>query len=142
MVAFRGKCSTLFIYLLCCLTFILGTNQQVMCHEDKIAHLQLIECSSSQASPLTSIQQSKIRSISGINDGCPGCFDIHISFLLKRENNSLSNLIFDGGQALFSGKQYYSEHFNLVEVQQEHLALILPREAEILSCIQSTVLLI
>jgi hypothetical protein len=142
MVALRGKCSTLFIYLFCGLTVILGTNQKVMCHENKVAHLQLIECSPLQSSHISSDDLSTSKASSGSDNKCPDCLDVHITFLKTNDNNSSLHAVFDAGLALFSVNQFCSELFNPVAVQQEHLALTLPLETTILACLRTTILLI
>jgi len=142
MVALRGKCSTLFIYLFCGLTVLLGTNQKVMCHENKVAHLQLIECSPLQSSHLSSDDLSTSKASSGTDNNCPDCLDVHISFLKTKDNNSSFHAVFEAGLALFSGNQFYAELFTPVAVQQEHLASTLPHETTILACLRTTVLLI
>ena len=142
MTAVRKRCLNLFVFTLCSLTIVLGTNQQVICHEGDKAHLQLFECSPLQHASLPANQPSTIKANTGSDIDCPDCLDTNLSFLNTRVINFSFHAIFEAGQALFSGNQYYFEPFNLVEVQQQHLTLTLPHEAKILACIRATVLLI
>jgi len=73
---------------------------------------------------------------------CPGCLDIHISFLKTKDNNSSHHAVFNAGLALFSVNQFCCELFNLVVFQQKQLALTLTHEIPILACLRTNVLLI
>ena len=142
MVALRGTCSTYFIYLFCSLTVILGTNQNVLCHETKVAHLQLIECSPLQTKHLSSDDLTILKSNSGMDNDCPGCLDVHISFLKTKNNNSSHHTVFNAGLALFSVNHFCCKLFSLVVFLQEQLAFILTHKIPILACLRTTVLLI
>lgn len=142
MVALRGTCSTYFIYLLCSLTVILGTNQNVLCHETKVAHLQLIECSPLQPKHLPSDDLTILKSSSGMDNDCPGCLDVHISFLKTKDNTSTRHKVFNVGLALFPVNQFCCELFNLFGFQQEQLASTQIHEIPILTYLRTTVLLI